>query len=348
MSHGPLMLDLAGPELLPEEGEMLRHPRCGGVILFSRNYRDPQQLRELVTAIHRLRTPSLLVAVDQEGGRVQRFRDGFVRLPPAGWLGRLHDHDAPRSLRIAHALGWLMAAELRALGVDFSFAPVLDLDWGVSGVIGDRAFHRRPAVVAELAQAWVRGVHEAGMPAVGKHFPGHGGVTADSHTDLPEDPRRLDDLWMDDLFPFQRLIEQGLEAIMPAHVIYSQVAPQPAGFSPYWLREVLRRRLDFQGVIFSDDLTMSAAHLAGGYPERAAAALEAGCDMVLVCNNPAGAAQVLDSLADYNDPVAGSRIVRMHGRRAADRRHLHLDPRWREAIAAVTAYDETPVLALDL
>ncbi len=348
MSHGPLMLDLAGPELLPEEREMLRHPLCGGVILFSRNYRDPEQLRALAAAIHGVRSPSLLVAVDQEGGRVQRFRDGFVRLPPPGWLGTIHDRDTSRALRLAHVLGWLMAAELRAVGVDFSFAPVLDLDWGISRVIGDRAFHRRPTVVTELAQAWVRGVHDAGMPAVGKHFPGHGGVSADSHTDLPVEERRAEDLWMDDLFPFQRLIEQGLEAIMPAHVIYRQVAPEPAGFSRLWLHDVLRGRLGFQGVIFSDDLTMAAAHVAGGYRERAEAALAAGCDMVLVCNNPAGAAEVLDGLRGYNDPVAGSRIARMHGRRAADRAHLHLDPRWREAIAAVTAYDESPALALDL
>jgi beta-N-acetylhexosaminidase len=348
MSHGPVMLDLAGTELSAEERELLCHPAAGGVILFSRNYGSPEQIHSLVEEIHALRHPSLLVAVDQEGGRVQRFRDGFTRLPPAAWFGRQYSSNPKEAIKVTQAVGWLMATELRAVGVDFSFAPVLDLGRGLSEVIGDRAFHSQPLVVAELARAWMKGVHSAGMAAVGKHFPGHGCVTEDSHLCLPVDHRRPADVMMEDLLPFQRLIDGGIEAIMPAHVVYDQVSPELAGFSAFWLKEVLRNRLGFQGVVFSDDLTMAAAGEVGGYPERARMALAAGCDMILVCNDPGGAAEVLEALEDYADPAAQMRLIRMHGRKAVSRSGMHLDPRWREAVGFIGKYEHNPVIKMEL
>ncbi len=347
MSHGPLMFDLEGTGLAPEEREMLRHPAAGGVILFSRNYQSPEQLQELVSEIHALREPTLLVAVDQEGGRVQRFREGFTHLPPLQWYGKLHEGGGQQAQHLTQLAGWLMATELRSVGVDFSFAPVLDLGRGISEVIGERAFHKKPAVVAKLAYAWMRGVHEAGMAAVGKHFPGHGSVVEDSHRSLPIDERFPEEIMMDDILPFRRMINQGLEAIMPAHVVYSKVSPDLAGFSRYWLQDVLRGELRFQGVIFSDDLTMTAAGAAGDYPDRAWAALEAGCDMVLVCNNRLGAGQALEALLEHCDPVSQMRLVRMHGRHAVSRKDLHLDPRWKEAVTAIGKFEESPSLSLD-
>jgi beta-N-acetylhexosaminidase len=249
---------------------------------------------------------------------------------------------------MAQAAGWLMAAELRAVGVDFSFAPVLDLGYGTSSVIGDRAFHQKPAVVSELAYSWMRGVHEAGMAAVGKHFPGHGGVAEDSHLTLPVDRRPQEDIWTADLIPFQRMIDNGLEAIMSAHVIYENISSDLAGFSSFWLKDVLRTRLKFQGVIFSDDLTMAAADAAGDYKERARTALAAGCDMILVCNNQAGAIQVMEELGDYRDPAAQVRMVRMHGRGHVNRDEIHLDQRWKTALDVVAQYEESPSLDLDI
>ncbi len=341
------MFDLEGTELAPAEREMLLHPAAGGVILFSRNFQSPAQIYRLISEIHELRTPALLIAVDQEGGRVQRFREGFTRLPPAAWFGKLHETDKKHAHNVTRETGWLMATELRSVGVDFSFAPVLDLGGKLSQVIGDRAFAQKPAIVAELAQAWRHGVNKAGMATVGKHFPGHGGVREDSHHELPVDHRSLDEI-MADLLPFDRMISYGLEAIMPAHVIYQRVDSKLAGFSSYWLKETLRGRFRFQGAIFSDDLSMAAADSAGDYGERALTALEAGCDMVLVCNNPAGAAEVLERLKNYRDPVAQMRLMRMHGHKAITRDEMHLDPRWKAAVHMVGEYDETLPLSLDL
>jgi len=335
MSHGPVMLDLSGPHLSPEDRERLLHPATGGVILFARNYESPDQLYRLVREIHELRRPQLLVAVDQEGGRVQRCREGFTRLPPAAWYGQQHARQPRHGLHLAQEGGWLMASELRACGVDFSFAPVLDLDLGLSGVIGDRAFAADPDRVGALAYAWAHGAHEAGMASVGKHFPGHGGVREDSHHQLPVDERTLEVIWEQDIRPFRHLIDNGLEGIMPAHVIYRQVDERPAGFSRRWLQSLLRDELGYQGVIFSDDLSMAAAHVAGDYATRAGVALEAGCDMILVCNNPAGADQVLDALGDYHDPVAQARLVRLHGRHQVTLDQLHQTPRWRDAVQAL-------------
>ncbi|KAA0875307.1 beta-N-acetylhexosaminidase [Nitrincola tapanii] len=316
MTSGVLMLDLLSTELSEEEARLLQSPEVGGLILFSRNYRDPEQLRALMASIRALR-PDLLVAVDQEGGRVQRFREGFTRLPAMSVLGQLYQQDVALAEKSAHELGWLMASELRAFDIDISFAPVLDLDWQQSEVIGNRAFAALPEQVTALAGAFMRGMHEAGMAATGKHFPGHGWVEADSHLELPQDHRSAAEL-NTDMQPFAQLITQGLDAIMPAHVVYTQLDSQPAGFSSYWLQEVLRQRLGFNGVIFSDDLTMEGASLAGSYPERCQQALQAGCDMVLVCNQRQPALEVLAYLQTLADSVtlpARQRLQRMRGRK---------------------------------
>ena len=307
------MLDLRGAELQADEREMLLHPLVGGVILFARNYQDPETLISLTSQIHDLRRPALLIAVDHEGGRVQRFHRGFTRLPPSRCFGDLYGQDAERALALVENNGWLLASELLSVGVDFSFTPVLDLDSGISSFLGDRVYHRSPEVVARLAQRLMKGMHNAGMRAVGKHFPGHGNVKGDSHHEVPLDERSYGDILMADLVPFERLINAGLAAIMPAHVIYSRVDDKPAGFSPLWLKQVLRGRLNFQGVIFSDDISMAGAGIAGGYVERAYRALDAGCDMVLVCNNQPAAMALLDELQVNADPASQLRLMRMHG-----------------------------------
>ncbi|MTI51687.1 MAG: beta-N-acetylhexosaminidase [Alcanivorax sp.] len=283
------MLDLEGPAVTAEEQDLLRHPAVGGLILFSRNYQEPDQLYELIHQVRSLR-PDLLIAVDQEGGRVQRFRTEFTRLPPMAALGRYHGRDPEAARHAADLLGELMADELRAYDIDISFAPVLDLDFGTSSVIGDRSFNADPLAVTELAGAFIDGMARAGMAATGKHFPGHGHVAADSHLELPEDPRTWEQL-QDDLVPFKALAPR-LDGIMPAHVRYQAVDAEPAGFSRHWLGKVLRGDCGYRGVIFSDDLGMAGAAGAGDFSQRAQAALGAGCDMVLVCNDRAGAVAV--------------------------------------------------------
>ena len=301
---GPLMIDIAGLELSDLDRERLAHPLVGGVILFKRNYRDTPQLTALCAAIHALRVPALPIAIDHEGGRVQRCREGFTHVPPMRRLGELWDRDTAAARAAATDIGYLLAAELRACGVDFSFTPVLDLDWGPSGVIGDRAFHRDPVAVAELAGALIEGLKAAGMGCCGKHFPGHGWVAADSHLAIPVDERSLAEM-APDLHPYRHL---KLDAVMPAHVIYPQVDSRPAGFSPVWL-EKLRREFAFDGVIFSDDLSMEGASFAGDMVHRADAAWAAGCDMLLICNAPDAVAQVLANWKPAYDPVRSARLA---------------------------------------
>ena len=337
MSLGPVMLDIAGYQLTDDDIARLRHPQTGGVILFTRNYRDPQQLGKLVAEIHALRSPRLIVAVDQEGGRVQRFRDGFNHLPAMGLLGDLYDRDAQRALGLTEHIGWIMAGELLHCGVDLSFAPVLDLGHKISNVIGDRAFHTRPEVIVRLANALIRGMRRAGMEAVGKHFPGHGSVEGDSHHVMPFDRRTLSTIKSHDLAPFRQVMQTHLAAVMMAHVIYHKVDQAPAGFSSIWIQQILRQEMGFEGVVFSDDLSMAGADVAGGFAERARLSLQAGCDMVLVCNNPEGADEVLRSLEGYNDPVAQIRLVRLHGR-PHDGRGLFRSAPWKRAVAELTGF----------
>ena len=348
MSLGPVMLDLVGTRISDMEKELLQHPQTGGVILFTRNFDSIEQITDMIDQIHALRSPHLLVAIDHEGGRVQRFHEGFTRLPPAAAYQNIFKQSEDKGRECTEAAGWLMAAELRTIGVDFSFAPVLDLAHGVSGVIGDRAFHSKPEVVATLAYAFMHGMLSAGMHAVGKHFPGHGGVVEDSHLALPIDKRTFDTILKQDIIPFERMIRNKLSAIMPAHVIYDQVDDKPAGYSAFWLQTVLRERFNFQGVIFSDDLTMEAACIAGGYPERADQALTAGCDMVLVCNHPEGAGEVLDHLKDYSNPVSQMRLMRMHGKETMTRKELLASFRWKKAAEMVQLLDENPWYEMDI
>lgn len=310
---GPVMVDVAGTELTEHERARLLHPLVGGVILFKRNFASVEQITALCSEIHALRTPRLPIAVDHEGGRVQRFRDGFTRLPPMQALGEVWAHDHNRARKLATQTGWVLAAELRACGVDFSFTPVLDLDYGCCDVIGNRAFHRDPQVVYELAHALMRGLQQAGMAHCGKHFPGHGFVSEDSHHAIPVDERDWDALWKDDIAPYRKLMGE-LASIMPAHVIYPKLDPLPAGFSPFWLKQVLREKLGFNGVIFSDDLCMEGASAAGAtILERSVAALNAGCDMVLVCNRPDLADELLNTLKFDADPLSMARMARMAG-----------------------------------
>lgn len=335
MSLGPVMLDVEGTHLNAAERDLLQHPLVGGVILFSRNYEDPSQITALIAAIHALRSPPLLIAVDHEGGRVQRFREGFIRLPAMRRFGEIYDRDRRRARQLAEQYGWLMAVELRAVGVDFSFAPVLDLDYGVSEVIGDRAYHRDAQIVADLANATMQGMHRAGMAAIGKHFPGHGAVEADSHEAIPHDDRRYEDIFAEDILPYQRMMTNGMAGVMPAHVIYDRVDPQPAGFSSFWLQQVLRERIGFQGVIFSDDLNMEGASVAGGYVARAEAAVAAGCDMVLICNNREAAEEILSGFKPEPNPVLHARLARLHGRHSITREALHRDAGWRQAVTVM-------------
>ena len=336
------MVGIAGSELDRVETEVLRHPCVGGVILFSRNYRSREQLRALCDAIHALRQPPLLIGVDHEGGRVQRFRDGFTALPAAARYGILHGRNPEFACRAARIGGWVMAVELRASGVDFSFAPVLDLGRGVSTVIGDRAFHGAPDVVTTLARAFLAGMGSAQVGGVGKHFPGHGGVAADSHRALPADDRSYEALRLSDLVPFERLAASELAGVMPAHVVFECLDERPAGFSRRWIQDVLRGELGFPGIVFSDDLDMAAAATGGDHVARAQAAIEAGCDMVLVCNDWPGAIAVVEGLKLGPNPVRAARTARMHGRGAPSFEQLASDAAYRSAVADISSLAREP------
>lgn len=326
MGLGPVMLDLESTVLTDAEQKLLTHPLAGGVIFFSRNYVSPEQLRELVSSIRSI-NPELLLAVDQEGGRVQRFREGLTPIPAMQRFLPLYRKNATATLSIVKDSGWLMASELLALGIDFSFAPVLDVDDQRCEVIANRAFSPRAEEVVALAGAWIAGMHEAGMATTGKHFPGHGSVVADSHVELPVDERSLEQIASRDLIPFVELQSQ-LDAIMPAHILFPTVdAEFPVGFSSYWLKTVLRGDLGFNGVIFSDDLTMEAAAGSGSFVERAQLALAAGCDMVLVCNHRQGALAVLEGLSVEQNTGSSQRLQTMKARQIVDQQALLNSPR---------------------
>lgn len=311
---GPLVIGLPGPRLTPADRELLLEPAIGGVILFERNFEDATQLATLCADIHALREPRLLIAVDQEGGRVQRLRPGFTPLPPAAAYGRAYDRDAAHGLALARSGGLVMAAELVALGLDLSFAPVLDLDYGVSDIIGARAFHAEAEIAAALAGAFMAGMADAGMAACGKHFPGHGAVAADTHLTQVVDNRPRDAIETD-LLPYQRLFARGLESVMMAHVLFPAVDDQPAGFSRRWVQDILRGELGFDGAVFSDDLGMAGAAGAGDFAARTLRALDAGCDYVLICNDPDAVAVAIEAVRHRN--VASHRHCALLARQAS-------------------------------
>ncbi|WP_275287711.1 beta-N-acetylhexosaminidase [Halomonas elongata] len=328
---GPVMLDLEGPRLRREEQELLGHPSVGGIILFGRNVEDAAQVRELCQSIRQVR-PELLLAIDQEGGRVQRLRQGVTRLPSMARLGREYEVAPEVARRLCQDAGWLLGMEMAGCGLDLSFAPVLDVDSGVSSVIGDRSFGGSPEAVSGLAGAFIEGLHEAGMAAVGKHFPGHGGVAADSHHELPVDERSLADLRARDLIPFRTLASR-LDGMMPAHVVYPDFDDRPAGFSPAWLG-MLRETLGFKGTIFSDDLSMAGASSAGTPADRARLALEAGCDTLLVCNDRQAALEVLEACRGRTS----KRTARLrYGRARPDLDAMSALARWRRVHARLEA-----------
>jgi len=341
------MLDIEGLTLTPADRSLLREPAVGGVILFSRNYASPGQLADLVSAIRAVRSPPLLIAVDHEGGRVQRFRDGFTEIPPMGRIGRQYDSDPESALALARKAGWLVAMELRAVDIDLAFAPCVDIDWGVSDIIGNRAFHRKPAVVSELASAFCHGLRSGGMAAVAKHFPGHGAVVADSHEQLPVDRRSYGDL-LDDMRPYEKLIgNRQLAGVMMAHIVYSEMDPLPAGFSAYWIREQLRSQLGYDGAVFSDDLTMKATRKYGSMVSRARLALEAGCDMILVCNDRSAASATVAALRDYSNPLSLVRLARLHGTGHPLRESLLASDEWQAARESLAHLQDRPPLELD-
>ena len=327
---GPVMLDLMGATLTDDEINLLTHPYVGGVILFSRNIQTPEQVAALTVSIRDIRS-DILLAVDQEGGRVQRLKEGFTRLPPMRVFGKLYDTSPDEASQLAEMCGWLMATEVLSVGIDFSFAPVLDLDYEVSQVIGNRAFHQDPHIAAELAQLFIYGMAEAGMQATIKHFPGHGAVEADSHIDVPIDHRTLSEIEKKDIYPFKKLIAAGAQAVMPAHIIFPTVDDKPVGFSKWWLQDYLRQTLNFDGVIFSDDLTMEGATVVGNMGDRARLALEAGCDMILICNNPSQAITVLDYLPTILELKENPRLSRMRGVPQLSYEIMQENPNWQYA-----------------
>ena len=330
LPYGPVMIDIVGLDLTDLDRERLCHPLVGGLILFARNYQSPEQLRRLTEEVHALRTPPLPIAIDHEGGRVQRCREGFTKLPSMRSLGALWEQSREEAAEAARNIGFVLAAELRLNGVDLSFTPVLDLDWGRCSAIGTRSFHGDPAVVVQLAGALIEGLRDAGMGACGKHFPGHGCAEADSHVSLPVDERTLAELAAD-MEPYRRL---KLDGVMPAHVIFPKIDSRTAGFSPVWIGK-LRDEFGFEGVIFSDDLSMQAAGVAGDIVGRVEAAWQAGCDMLLVCNSTESVGEVLSRWHPALDPVRSARIGRLvPSKPAIDAAELRRDPRYLAGIKA--------------
>jgi len=325
---GPIIFDVQGVALNAEDREILQHPLIGGIILFARNFESAAQVTQLCQSIRKARKRPILITVDQEGGRVQRFRNDFTTLPSMGKIGKLYEKSGQAGLALAEICGWLMAIELLAVGVDLSFAPVLDLDSGVSQVIGDRAFHASGDSIFELASALTKGMRDAGMSAVGKHFPGHGSVEVDSHIGLPIDHRDLEKIVEKDLVPFIKMIDSGMEGLMAAHILFPNVDSMPVSFSRHWLHDILRKKMHFKGMVFSDALDMHGADVAGAYPERVEIALSAGCDMTLVCNSRAGVIKTLDNLPKQFHRVASDRFETMRGKFSVVNKGSH--PAWQE------------------
>lgn len=347
MSLGPVMLDIEGLSLSPADRDLLREPAVGGVILFARNFEAADQVADLVAEIRALRRPPLLVAVDHEGGRVQRFREGFTVMPPMRRIGQEYERDAEAGLATARDAGWIIASELRAVGIDLCFAPCVDLDWGISEVIGDRAFHRKAEVVADLANAFSRGLRSAGMAAVAKHFPGHGAVLLDSHLALPVD-RREYGVILDDMRPYERLVSTGsIAGVMLAHIVYEKIDPLPAGFSEYWIQRELRSRIGFGGAVFSDDLSMKATEAYGSMGERARRALESGCDMILVCNDRSAAHEAVEALNEYTNPLSLVRLARLHGTGQQLRETLLASDEWQAVNERIQHWSDRPEFHLD-
>ena len=347
MALGPVMLDIEGLALNPADRALFREPAVGGVILFARNYESPSQIADLVTAIKAVRSPPLLIAVDHEGGRVQRFRDGFTAIPPMRRLGHLFDEDEEAGTRLTEACGWLIGAELRSIGIDLSFAPCVDLDWGVSEIIGDRSFHKDPEKVSTLASALCRGLRDAGMVAVAKHFPGHGAVVADSHEKLPIDRRSFSDV-LDDMRPYEKLVSRRqIGAVMMAHVIYEEMDAAPAGFSSFWIKTQLRNQMGFDGAVFCDDLSMKATDSYGSMPQRAKLALDAGCDMIPICNDRTAAQHTVAALREYSNPLSLVRLARLHGTGGILRETLLASEQWQSAAGKINHWLDRPPLELN-
>jgi beta-N-acetylhexosaminidase len=334
---GSVMIDIEGLELTDVDRDRLLNPLVAGVILFSRHFESVEQLQKLTTEIHQLRHPRLLIAVDHEGGRVQRFRDGFTRLPAMQKLGQLYAKDKKQGQAFAETVGWLLATELLVCGVDFSFAPVVDLDYGTSSVIGDRAFAQDEQVVADLSYHLMAGMHKAGMASVAKHFPGHGYIKEDTHAEIAIDARSFDELSQKDIQPFLHLIANNVESIMPAHVIYPKVDDKPVGFSKKWL-DILRNQCHFNGVIVSDDISMLAVAGFGSPSERVLKALEAGCDLVLVCNDLEATDEVLSNLTFEASALSHVRLIRMHGKPMIQYHQLKTNPLWQAASSKVNHF----------
>jgi beta-N-acetylhexosaminidase len=331
------MVDIAGATLTAEDCEILLHPQVGGFIIFTRNYVDPEQVRALVASVRDLRE-SLLVAVDYEGGRVQRFRKGgFTVLPAARVFGRIYDEDPARAMSLARSCGWLIGTELGAIGADLSFSPVLDLDGSLSTVIGDRAFHPSPEAIGQFGLAHMHGLRDAGMAATGKHFPGHGRVVEDSHESLPVDERDIETIRREDMRPFEILIQAGLPSIMMAHILFPAVDRLPSSLSRHWIMGELRGRLGFHGAVFCDDVSMKGAETGGSYTERATLALEAGCDMLPVCNKRTAVVELLDNLRRPPDRLSSARLERLRGaRKGRPLPELQQDASWQAAFSSLS------------
>jgi beta-N-acetylhexosaminidase len=330
---GPIMIDITGATLSQYDKEKIAHPNTGAVILFARNYESPKQVAALNQQIKAARKGEILIAVDQEGGRVQRCQAGFTQIPPAAAYAEQPE--------LTEGAGWLMASELLVLGFDFSFAPVLDIDAGVSDIIGNRSFSQNTQQACELTSAFRKGMRRAGMSAIGKHFPGHGAVALDSHLTLPIDERDFETIYQKDILPFKRLIEEGLEGVMPAHIVYPAIDELPAGFSSVWINDILRQRLDFNGVVFSDDISMQGAASVGSFEERARLAQQAGCDMILVCNHEKAAEDVLDAVPIEYNRVREQRLLFMLGKGTSNQIELKNNPEWLDLCQKISKLSET-------